>query len=110
MRQGVGVLFLSLKMSQNSIDDVLVFNAGDDFYRTAAPTANLYIVTEYALEPLSPGHCCMLFGGRANLRTFNWLHTFTAFCRCNQPAAAMIRSENAMVTREVDPRLRHQGR
>jgi hypothetical protein len=42
-------------MSQNSIDDVLVFNAGDDFYRTAAPTANLYIDTEYALEPLSPG-------------------------------------------------------
>ena len=102
-----GVQFLIVKMSQNSIDDVLIFNAGDDLYRSAAPTANFYIDTEYALEPLSPGHRGMLFGGRANLRIFNWLHTFTALCRRDQPAAAMIRSEDAMVSREVDAGFRH---
>ena len=68
-------------------------------------TANLDIDIEYALEPLSPGHRGMLFGGRANLRNFNWLHTFTALCRRDQPAAAMIRSENAMVAGEINPRL-----
>ena len=40
MWQGGGVLFLSLKMSQNSIDDVLVLDTCDDFYRPAAVAAD----------------------------------------------------------------------
>ena len=42
-------------MSQDSVDDVLILDARDDFDGPTAPTANLYIDTEYALEPLSPG-------------------------------------------------------
>jgi Protein of unknown function (DUF3604) len=38
--QGRGVLFLSLKMSQNSIDDVLVFDARDNSDRSTAATTN----------------------------------------------------------------------
>ena len=41
MWQVGGVLFLSLKMSQNSIDDVLVLDAGDDPDRTTAAATNL---------------------------------------------------------------------
>ena len=42
MWQGGGVLFLALKMSQNSIDDVLVFDARDNSDRsTAATTARM---------------------------------------------------------------------
>ena len=63
MWQGGGVLFLALKMSQNSIDDVLVFDARDNSDRSTAATTNLYIDTEYALEPLGPGHRGMPFSG-----------------------------------------------
>ena len=49
-----GVLFLAFKMSQDPVDDVLILNARDDFDGPTAPTANLYIDTEYALEMFSP--------------------------------------------------------
>ena len=54
-------------MSQNLVYDVLVLNTRNDLNRPAAPTADLDIDVEDALEPLSPGHRGMLFGGRANL-------------------------------------------
>ena len=65
---GRGFLFFLAKMSQDPVDDVLILNAtvrrsDDDFDGPTAPTANLYIDTEYALEPLSPGHRGMLFSG-----------------------------------------------
>ena len=41
MWQGRGVLFLSLKMSQNSIDDSLLLDTGDDPDRSAAATTEL---------------------------------------------------------------------
>ena len=40
---GRGVLFLLAKMSQDSVDDVLIFNASDDFQRPATATAELNI-------------------------------------------------------------------
>jgi len=60
---GRGFLFLLAKMSQDPVDDVLILNARDDFDGPTAPTANLYIDTEYALEPLGPGHRGMPFSG-----------------------------------------------
>jgi hypothetical protein len=50
--QSGGVLFLALKMSQNSIDDVLVFDAtvrriDDNPNRAAAAAANLDLDTEH---------------------------------------------------------------
>lgn len=104
MWQGGGVLFLIAQMSQDSIDDVLVLNAGDNFYGSTATTANLDIDIEYTFQSLSPGHRGMLFGGSANLRIFNLLHTFTALCWRDQPATVVIRCENVMVTGEVNPR------
>ena len=49
MRQGGGVMLLSLKMSQNSIDDVLVLNASDDFQRPTTPATGLYVNIENLL-------------------------------------------------------------
>lgn len=37
--QGGGFLVLSLKMSQNSFDDVLIFDASDNRYRPPAASA-----------------------------------------------------------------------
>ena len=54
--QGGGALFLIAQMSQNSIDDVLVLDTCDDFYRPAAVAADFDVYVEYSLEPLSPGH------------------------------------------------------
>lgn len=50
-------------MSQDPVDDVLILNARDGFDGPSAPTANLDIDTEYALEPLNPGHRGMPFNG-----------------------------------------------
>jgi hypothetical protein len=46
--QGGGVLFLSLKMSQNSFDDVLIFDASDHPYRHTAAGADHDVYIEYA--------------------------------------------------------------
>ena len=47
MWEGGGVLFLSLKMSQNSIDDVLIFDTSDDSDRSAAAAADVDVDTEH---------------------------------------------------------------
>ena len=63
MWQGGGVLFLALKMSQNSIDDVLVFDARDNSDRSTAATTKFNIDIEYSLEALGPGHRDVPFSG-----------------------------------------------
>ena len=56
-------MFLFAKMSQDSIDNVLVLNTGDDFDGPTAMAANLDIDIEYALESLGPGHRDVPFSG-----------------------------------------------
>ena len=41
-------LFVLAQVSQHSIDDVLVLNAGDDPYRTTAAATDLDVDTEHA--------------------------------------------------------------
>jgi hypothetical protein len=43
-------------VSQDSVDDVLILNASDDFDGPTAATTNFNIDIEYALESLGPGH------------------------------------------------------
>jgi hypothetical protein len=56
-------LVLVAKMSQNFVYDVLVFNTGNDLYRSTAARANLYIDVKHAFQALSPGHCGVTLGG-----------------------------------------------
>ena len=63
MWQSGGVLFLALKMSHDSVDDVLILNASDDFGGPTAATTNFNIDIEYALESLGPGHRDVPFSG-----------------------------------------------
>ena len=46
--QGGGVLFLSAQMSQNSINDVLVFNAGNNLYSSPSKSARRSFAISYA--------------------------------------------------------------
>ena len=62
LRLGRSALLLLAKMSQDSVDNVLAVNTGDDLYRSTAMTANPDIDIEYSLEPLGPGHCGMTVG------------------------------------------------
>ena len=41
-----------------------IFDAGDDFHRTAAYPSGFDVDAEYAFQALSPGHGCPPFGGR----------------------------------------------
>ncbi len=60
MYEGGGVPFLSLKMSQNSIDDIPLLDTGDDSDRSATAAADFNVYIEYSLESLRPSH-----GGQA---------------------------------------------
>ena len=103
MWQGRGVLFLSLKMSQNSIDDSLLLDTGDDSDRSAAAGADLDVYIEYALESLSPGHRRMSLRCRADLHIGNRLDSFSTPGWRDQPSPAVVRCEYAVVSGEVDP-------
>ena len=53
---GRGFLFLLSKICQDSVDDVLILNASNDFGGPTAATTNFNIDIEYALESLGPRH------------------------------------------------------
>ncbi len=107
--RGRGVLFLALKMSQNSIDDVLIFDASDDSDRTAAAAADFDVYVEYSLESLSPSHGGVALGGRADFCVGDRHDAFPAPGWCDKSAPAVVWSENAMVASEIDSRFWHQG-
>ena len=52
MGQGGGALFSIAQMSQNSIDNVLILDAGDDTGTTTAAAANVNVDSEDALQNL----------------------------------------------------------
>ncbi len=52
MGQGGGALFSIAQMSQNSIDNVLILDAGDDTGTTTAAAANVDVDSEDALQNL----------------------------------------------------------
>jgi len=60
---GRGFLFLLSKICQDSVDDVLILNASDDFGGPTAATTNFNIDIEYALESLGPRHRDVSFSG-----------------------------------------------
>ncbi|WP_415354848.1 hypothetical protein [Halioglobus sp. Uisw_031] len=55
-------MFSLAKMSQDSIDDVLVLNTGNDLYRSSAMTANLDIDVDSRREPTGV-HATVGFSG-----------------------------------------------
>gem|GEM_PF-3002694 len=114
MWQGGGVLFLIAQMSQNSFDDVLIFDAtvrrsDDNFDRPTAAGADHDVYIEYALEPLSPGRCCMSLRCRADLSIGNRLGIFSAPGWRDQPTPAVVWRQNAVIAGEVDAGFGYQG-
>lgn len=49
-------LLLLTKMGQDTVDDVLVLDASDDFDSSAAAAADFDFYIEYSLESLNPSH------------------------------------------------------
>ena len=109
MWRGRGVLLLSIKMSQDSIDDILFLDTGDDSDRPAAAGADLDVYIEHALEPLRPGHSGMTLGGCADFCVGGQLDAFPAPGWRDEPAPSVIWSEYAVVTGEVDAGFGYQG-
>ena len=60
---GRGFLFILAKISQDLVDDVLVFDADDDSGRATAATANFNVDMEYSLDSLGPGDRDVSFSG-----------------------------------------------
>ncbi|WP_279252467.1 hypothetical protein [Candidatus Seongchinamella marina] len=113
--RGRGFLFLALKMSQNSIDDVLVFDAtarrsDDNSDRTTAAATNLDVDTEHTFKALGPGNGGMALGGCADFCVSDRLDAFPAPGWRNQPTTAAVRRQDTVVTGEIDPRLWYQSR
>ena len=85
-------------MSQDSINGLLVLKTGNRPDSTSAPAADLYVNVENAFQALGPGHSSMTLGGCADFRIGNRLDTYSALGWRDEPAPAMIRNEDAMVT------------
>ena len=84
------MLFLLLKMSQNTIDNVLVLNTRNDFQRPATPATDLYVNIENPLQALRPGHSSMALGRCPYFRICARLRCLATFGRGDLPAPAMV--------------------
>jgi hypothetical protein len=51
------VPFFLAQVGQDSINGVLVSNAGDNLHSTPAPAAGLYVNIENTIQALCPCHC-----------------------------------------------------
>ena len=106
-----------MQVIQDPVDDVLVLDASDDFDRSTAATTDLDVDTEHTFQALGPGHTRqsgagsggMALGGCADFCVGVGLDASPAPGRRHEPASAMVRREDAMITGEIDPRLWYQG-
>jgi hypothetical protein len=79
----------------------LAFNAGDDTDRAIAAAINLDVDTEYTLQARGLGHGKMALGGCAHFCVGDRADAFIALRWCDQPTAAVVRCENAVVAGKV---------
>ena len=109
MWQSGGVLFLTLKMNQDPVDNVLVLNTTDDPDRASTASTDLDVDIEYSLESLGPSHSSMALGRCPYFRICARLKCLATSGRSDFPAPAVIWGKDAVVAGEVDAGLRHQG-
>ena len=102
MWQGGGVLLLFLKMSQSSIDDVLIFDASDRPYKSTATGADLDVYIEYTFQAMGLDHGSIALGGCVDSCVGDRADAFPALSWCDQLTVAVVRCENAVVAGEVD--------
>ena len=109
MWQSGGVVFLTLKMNQDPVDNVLVLNTTDDPDRASTASTDLDVDIEYSLESLGPSHSSMALGRCPYFRICARLKCLATSGRSDFPAPAVIWGKDAVVAGEVDAGLRHQG-
>jgi hypothetical protein len=107
--QSGGVVFLTLKMNQDPVDNVLVLNTTDDPDRASTASTDLDVDIEYSLESLGPSHSSMALGRCPYFRICARLKCLATSGRSDFPAPAVIWGKDAVVAGEVDAGLRHQG-
>ena len=102
-------MFLVGQMIKDSIYEVLVLKAGDNFYGTTAAITNFNIDIEYSFESLGPCHRGMPFSGLENFSIGNSVHSFATFGRGDLPTLSVVRCQYTVIAREIDPRLGNQS-
>jgi hypothetical protein len=102
-------VFLTLKMNQDPVDNVLVLNTTDDPDRASTASTDLDVDIEYSLESLGPSHSSMALGRCPYFRICARLKCLATSGRSDFPAPAVIWGKDAVVAGEVDAGLRHQG-
>jgi hypothetical protein len=109
-RPNRGVVFLPAQVIQDPVYGVLVFYTGNHPDGTPATPTSLYVNIENSLQSLRPGHRRVTLCWGSDVCIGNLLYPLATPGRCNQPAPAVVRGKDAMVTGEVDPWLRYEGR
>jgi hypothetical protein len=90
------------------MDDVGVVDSGDDLHRALAVGAGLDVDVEYALQALRPGHGGAGFGGGFCFGGAGTLAVAALSLR-DVGALMMVRGKDAVIAREVDTGVGHQG-
>ena len=101
-----------LKMLENLLDYLRIFDTGNDFDLTAAVFADFDVDVEDALESLHPGHSamplCRTLVVPVDIGRFWWIGLFAAFGRCDLNPVFAVRREYAMKPCQINSRLGYQ--
>ena len=99
---GRGFRFLPPQVRQDSIDGLLVLDAGNDPDSTSAMPAGLNVNIEDSLQSLRPGHRRVALCRCPYFRICARLQLLATPGRCDPPTPAVVRGQDAVVTGEID--------
>ena len=101
-------LLLLLKMSQNTIDNVLVLNTRDDFHGPTAPTTDSISILKTRLSA-----CAQVIAAWRSAVTVlphcDSAYVFATFGRRDLPTPPVVGGQHAVIAGKIDAGLRHQG-
>ena len=100
-----------IKVGEDLLDDVGIFDARDDPHRPAAGRTGLDVDPENPLEALRPGHRGTAFGRCLvlRIRCRGMPASPAPLGRCHPRAVLAVRRKYPVETGKVHPRFRHQG-
>jgi hypothetical protein len=81
-----------MQVIQDSIDGLLLLNAGNDLHSTSAMPAGLNVNIEDSLQSLRPGHRHVTLGGRFDLDVVIIRLPLSTSGRSNQSSPSMVGS------------------
>lgn len=103
------VIDLQVQVREDLVDNFRIFDASNNPCGAATVLASCNVNVEYALEPLRPGHCRVLFRKSPLLSACcGALAALAASCGRDLCAVLAVWREDTMVAGQIDPGSRYE--